>query len=123
MLSFFLVPLVVDAIKFNHVEVFIRKKYERRVAFLFEFFCFVKILRIDDPDGRARKQFLAMLDQLHELVIAPHSPFAAHKDEHHRLARAQFLRKRAQFAQFVRQCEIRSHRADSGRGLLAGVSI
>ncbi len=86
---------MIDSVQMNHIQVLIREKNEWRVALLLEFFCFAYVLRIDNPNHCAIFKFMAMFDQLPQLVIAPYSPLATHKDKHDGLADTQFLRKRA----------------------------
>ncbi len=85
----------------NHVELFVDEKHKRRVAFLPKSLRRLGILRIDDPNSCARLQLLAIFDQLHQLVIAPRSPFAAHEKEYDGPARAQFFRKSMRLARIV----------------------
>lgn len=89
----FLMRRMINAVEIDDVEIFIREKNKRCNVFLFEPRRACHILWIDDPDDGMSLQCLRVFNQLHELVIAPRSPLAAHEKEHDGFARAQFLRQ------------------------------
>lgn len=112
---------VIDPKQMNRLQVGVGEKHERRLSFGLELQGCLMVLRLDYPDGRARFKCWGVFDQLPELVVAPRSPLAAHKDEYERLAPCEFCAQRVQFSRFLGKREIRSLAADGWRRRFGGM--